>query len=79
MIARFWTLVKRDVVGKTPLARINSPASRASATAFFGEVDVPPAGETVGEVPLALAVADEDQLGIFSPDFRAEAGRNSAR
>ena len=26
--------------------------------ALFGEVDVPPAGETVLQVPLALAVAD---------------------
>ena len=31
--------------------------------ALRGQVDIPPAGEAVFEIPLALAVADEDEAG----------------
>src|SRR3546814_9767890 len=35
--------------------------------ALFGDIDVPPAGETVLEIPLRLAVTDEDeQIGRAS-------------
>src|SRR3546814_4619856 len=33
--------------------------------ALFGDIDIPPAGEAVFEIPLRLAVADEDELGHF--------------
>ena len=59
----------QHVLGAHQLARL----ARFGFT-FFGKVDVPPAGETVGEVPLALTVADEDQLAHFLSRFPCRSG-----
>ena len=47
--------------GSRPASRSSSPPRTASAAALVGEVDVDPAGEEVLGVPLALAVAEQDQ------------------
>src|SRR3546814_3174839 len=51
--------VGRDTLCLHQLAR--RPGLRR---ALFGDVDVPPAGEAVFEVPLRLAVTDEDELRL---------------
>ena len=45
-------------------------------TALFAQVDVDPAGETVLEVPLALAVAQQDELAGHWGLREADAERN---
>src|SRR3546814_7410901 len=40
--------------------------------ALFGDIDVPPAGETVLEIPLRLAVTDEDELRHRSEEHTSE-------
>ena len=56
----------RESLGKHELAR-----DHRLLLAELGEVDVDPAGEPVGEVPLALAVAKEDQRRHQSERKRA--------
>jgi hypothetical protein len=61
LIARVWSEVKARV-GSMPLAQ-QFARRDGLGHALVGQVDIPPAGEAVFQVPLALAVADEDQLG----------------
>ena len=49
--------------GATPGREHELAAARGFALTALAEVDVDPAGEPVGQVPFALAVAEQDQLG----------------
>ena len=52
--------------GRGGFRMLAAPATQDGAglvLALLGQVDIPPAGEAVFEVPLALAVADENQAG----------------
>ena len=48
---------------RRPARASSSPPRTASRSPCVGEVDVDPAGEQVRQVPVALAVAEQDQLG----------------
>ena len=77
-MARVRTLVKQQSKSK-PLSRSSRPAARASSTPCSRQVDVPPAGEAVLEVPLRLAVPQQDerrhQASTFSRFALALGGR----
>ncbi len=51
-----------DAVDRQPLGLDQLAAAARLGLALGGQVDVDPAGEAVLEVPLALAVAEEDEL-----------------
>ena len=48
---------------RTPASAMSAPAGRGLASPSVGEVGVAPAGEEVALVPLALAVAEQDERG----------------
>ena len=45
-------------------------SSRCLCHALFRQIDIPPAGKAVFQVPLALAMADENQFGHFNSNLR---------
>ncbi len=57
-------LVGGESDGRQQLA-LGEQAARGDGLfdALFGQADIPPAGEAVGEVPFALAVTNENEFG----------------
>jgi hypothetical protein len=72
--------VKATIVGQHALFGKQPAGGAGLFLALGGQVDVPPAGEAVFQVPLALAVADEDQTRQVqaAPLFRKGRGPNCA-
>jgi pimeloyl-ACP methyl ester carboxylesterase len=56
-IARVWSEVKA-MSGSMPFSAKQPAGGAGLVLALGGQVDIPPAGEAVFKVPLALAVAD---------------------